>query len=164
MLSTIQSFQLLTCLFLFKFVHPSISVFGIPDKISNNDNQFVAKGFLDFAARYRFKLTTSSPHYPRHHGFIKRQGQTIKNVFNRCGEDVSGPGLALLQLRATPPDSRMPSLGKLPPSRQLKTTHPSIIRPGPNSEVVRASLQSRHDYSMYDAHAKELPHSCPPSL
>ena len=78
-------------------VSSSISVFGIPDEIiSDCGSQFVAKDYQDFAARYGFKLTTSSPHYPRGHGFIKRQVQTIKNVFNRCGEDGSDANLALL--------------------------------------------------------------------
>ena len=80
----------------------SISVFGIPDEIiSDNGSQFVAKEYHDFAARHGFKLTTSSPHYPRGHGFIKRQVQTIKNVFNRCAEDGTVANLALLQLRTT---------------------------------------------------------------
>ena len=136
----------------------SISVFGIPSEmIKDNGSQFVAREYHDFAARYGFKLTTSCPHYPRGHGFIKRQEQTKKNVFIRCAQDGIDANLALLQLRTTPLDSRTPSPGDLIQNRQLKTPLPSITRPAPNNEAVRASLQSRQDYIRYDAHAMELP-------
>ena len=111
--------------------------------------------------RYGFKITTSSPHCPRGHGFTNRQVQTIQNVFNRCAEDGTDANLALLQLRATPLYSRTPSPGELLQNRQLKTTLLTIIRFALNSEAIRASLQSRQDYSRYDAHAKELPQLLP---
>ena len=92
----------------------SFSVFGIPEEIiSDNGSQFSAKEYQDFAARYGFRITTSSPHYPRGHGFIECQVQTIKHIFAKCAEDGSDPHLALLQLRATPLDCRTPSPGEL---------------------------------------------------
>ena len=143
----------------------SFSVFGIPEEIiSDNGSQFSAKEYHDFATRYGFRITTSSPHYPRGHGFIERQVQTIKHIFAKCAEDGSDPHLALLQLRATPLDCRTPSPGELLQNRQLRTTLPAIIRPPPNSEAVRASLQSRQDFSKYDAHTKELPRLLPKQL
>ena len=143
----------------------SFSVFGIPEEIiSDNGSQFSAKEYHDFATRYGFRITTSSPHYPRGHGFIEHQVQTIKHIFAKCAEDGSDPNLALLQLRATPLDCRTPSPGELLQNRQLRTTLPAIIRPPPNSEAVRASLQSRQDFSKYDAHTKELPRLLPKQL
>ena len=54
----------------------SFSVFGIPEEIiSDNGSQFSAKEYQDFAARYGFKITTSSPHYPRGHGFINTRSR-----------------------------------------------------------------------------------------
>ena len=61
-------------------------------------------------------------------------------------------------------DFRTPSTGKLLQNRQLRTTLPAIIRPPPNSEAVWASLQSRQDFSKYDAHTKELPKLLPKQL
>ena len=73
-----------------------------------------------------------------------------------CAKDGSDPYLALLQLRSTPLDSMTPSPGELLQNRQLRTTLPVIIRPPPNSEAVRAALQSRQVYTNHDADAKEL--------
>ena len=48
------------------------SVFSIPEEIiPDNGSQFTAKEYQNFAARYGFRITTSSPHYPRGHGFIE---------------------------------------------------------------------------------------------
>ena len=133
------------------------SEYGIPEEVrSDNGPQFTAREYHDFAAQYGFRLTTSSPYYPKGHGFIERQGQTIKNLLSKCAKDGSDPYLALLQLRSTPLDSRTPSPGELLHNRKLRTTLPVIIRPPPNSEAVRAALQSRQVYTNHDAHAKEL--------
>ena len=143
----------------------SFSVFGIPEEIiSDNGSQFTAKEYQDFAARYGSRITTSSPHHPRGHGFIECQVQTIKHIFTKCAEDGSDPHLALLQLRTTPLDCRTPSLSELLQNRQLRTTLPAIIRPPANSETVQASLQSRQDFSKYDAHTKGLPRLLPKQL
>ena len=117
--------------------------------------------YQDFAAKYGFKLPTSSPYYPKGHGLIERQVQTIKSLMNKCDGDVTYHSLALLQLRATPKDSRLPSPGKLLQNRQMKTALPAIIRPPANNESIRASLQSKQGYTYHDAHAKELPQLLP---
>ena len=46
--------------------------YGIPeDVISDNGSQFTSQEYQLFAASYGFKLTTSSPHYPRGHGYVE---------------------------------------------------------------------------------------------
>ena len=133
------------------------SEYGIPEEvISDNGPQFTAREYQDFAAQYGFRLTTSSPYYSKGHGFIERQVQTIKNLLSKCAKDGSDPYLALLQLRSTPLDSRIPSPDELLQNRQLRTTLPVIIRPPSNSEAVTAALQSRQVYTNHDANAKEL--------
>ena len=133
------------------------SEFGIPEEvISDNGKQFTGRKYQDFAAKYGFKLTTSSPYYPKGHGFIERQVQTINNLLNKCDGDGRDHYVALLQLRPTPIDSSLPSPERLLEIRQLKTTLPAIIRPPANNESIRASLQSRQGYTNHDAHAKEL--------
>ena len=132
------------------------SDFGIPEEIiCDNGPQFTSREYQDFAAKYGFKLTTSSPFYPKGHGYIERQIQSIKNLLKKCDEDKSDPHLALLQLRTIPIDNRTPSPSQLLQNRQLRTTLPAIIRPPPDSEQVRASLQSRQVFNHHDAHAKE---------
>lgn len=56
---------------------------------------------------------TSSPHYPRCNRFVERQIQTVKTTIKkakRANEDVE---LALLFLRETPIDHKLPSLAEL---------------------------------------------------
>ena len=132
------------------------SDFGIPEEIiCDNGPQFTSREYQDFAAKYGSKLTTSSPFYPKGHGYIERQIQSIKNLLKKCDEDKSDPHLALLQLRTTPNDNRTPSPSQLLQNRQLRMTLPAIIRPPPDSEQVRASLQSRQVFNHHDAHTKE---------
>ena len=131
--------------------------YGIPeDVISDNGSQFTSQEYQLFAASYGFKLTTSSPHYPRGHGFVEQQVQTIKKLLTKCIQDGSDPFLALLQLRTTPIDSRTPSPSELLQNRKLCTTLLVNIRPPPNNEAIRASLQSMQRFSHHDAHAKEM--------
>ena len=131
--------------------------FGIPEEvIIDNGPQSLAREYQDFAAQNGFRLTTSSPYYPKGHGFIERQVQTIKNLLSNYSKDGSDPHLALLQLSSTPLDSRTPSPGELLQNRQLGTTLPVIIRPSAISEAVRATLHSRQVYSNHDSYAKEL--------
>ena len=117
--------------------------------------------YQDFAAKYGFKLTTSGQYHSKGHGFIESQVQTIKNLLNKCDGDGTDCYLALLQLKATPIDSRLPSPGELLQSRQLKTTLSAIIRPPANNESIRAYLQSRQHYTNHNAHAKQLPQLLP---
>ena len=111
------------------------SEFGIAEEvISDNGKQFTGREYQDLAAKYGLKLTTCSPYYPKGHGFIERQVQTIKNLLNKCDGDGTDHYLALLQLKATLIYSRLPSPGELLQSRQLKSIPPNIIRPPGNNE------------------------------
>ena len=110
---------------------------------------------------YGFKLTTSSAYYPKGHGFIERQVQTIKNLLNKCDKGGSDQYLALCQLKSTPLDSKTPSPAELLHNRKLRTTLLGIIKPSADSEEVRASLQVRQVVTHHDAHAKELPQLLP---
>ena len=138
------------------------SDFGIPEEIiCDNGPQLTSREYQDFAAKYGFKLTTSTPFYTKGHGYIERQIQTIKNLLKKCDEDKSDPHLALLQLRTTPIDNRTPSPSQLLQNRQLRTTLPAIIRPPPDSEQVRESLQSRQVLTTMMLMPKGKPSSYP---
>ena len=132
--------------------------FCIPEEvISDNGQQSTGKECLDFATKYGFKLTTSSAYYLKDHKPIERQVQTIKQLLSKCDGNSTDHYLALLQLTATPIDSRLPSPSELLQNRQLKTTLPAIIRPPAKNEAIWESLQSRQVYTKHDVHAKELP-------
>ena len=72
------------------------SVLGTQEEIiSDNATNFTSRDYKEFATNWGFILTTSSPHYPKGHGFIERQVQTIKKLFARCDEDNANYYLAL---------------------------------------------------------------------
>ncbi|XP_029648387.1 uncharacterized protein K02A2.6-like [Octopus sinensis] len=76
---------------------------GIPEQIiCDNGTQFTSQEFKKLADEYGFNITTSSPHYPKGHGFIERQVQTVKRTLVKCRETKEDPHMALLSLRATP--------------------------------------------------------------
>ena len=52
---------------------------GIPEElISDNGPQYSSQDFEDFAKRYGFQHTTSSPHYPQGNGLAERTVKTMK--------------------------------------------------------------------------------------
>ena len=131
--------------------------YGITEYIiSDNGSQFTSQEYQLFAPSYGFKLTTSSPHYPRGHGFVHQEVQTIKKLLTKCSQDGSDPFLALLQLRTTPIDNKTPSPSGLLQNRKLHTTLSVNIRPPPNSEAIRPSPQVMQRFSHHDTHAKEM--------
>ena len=73
-------------------------------------------------------MTTGSSHYPRGHGFIERQVQIIKKLFNRCDEDSVNHQMALQELRTTLLDSNTPSPAGFLYGRQIK----QLCQPSPN--------------------------------
>ena len=113
------------------------TVLGTTEEIiCYNGTQFTSKEYKEYVDKCRFTMTISSPHYPRGHGFIKRQSKIIKKLFKSCGQ---------LPLAVT----HHPQAEFLN-GRWMKTTLPATIKPPQNSEAVRASLQSRQDLSTYD--------------
>ena len=94
---------------------------GIPRSLQcDNGTQFTSGEFEQLG----FEIVTSSPHYPRGHGFVERQVQTIKKTILKCRETKEDIDLALLALRTTPLSSNIPSPAELLNSRMLKSTLP----------------------------------------
>ena len=105
-----------------------------------------------------FSHVTSSPHYPRSNGFIERMIQTVKNTLKKAKASGIDPNMALLCIRATPIDSRIPSPAELLYGRKMKDNLPTRIRNNsPGRDDVNHCMQLRqqsqkyhHDKSAHD--------------
>ena len=133
---------------------------GIPESLQcDNGTQFTSSEFQQLANHYGFDIVTSSPHYPRGHGFVERQVQTVKKTILKCKETKEDTDLALLALRTTPLSYNIPSQVELLNGRVFKSTLPGKIQPSKNQEEIRNWLKARQDSqcSSYNRHTKELP-------
>ena len=71
----------------------NFSWFGIPDIFhSDNGPQISSDALEQFAKSYNFKLTTSSPYYPKGNGLVERMVKTVRNLMKKV-KDIN---LALL--------------------------------------------------------------------
>ena len=74
------------------------AIHGIPDLImSDNGPQYSADSFREFATKYGFVHTTSSPRYPQANGKIERAVRTAKSILRKNEEFFT----ALLTYRST---------------------------------------------------------------
>ena len=100
---------------------------GIPQIVrTDNGPKFNSKEFSEFSSVYGFKHVTSSPHYPRSNGFIESQVKIVKRTLEKVAKDNGDPYLALLYLRSTPVDSKLPSPAQLLQRRSFMDTLPKI--------------------------------------
>ncbi|KAI8490629.1 hypothetical protein Bbelb_318970 [Branchiostoma belcheri] len=133
---------------------------GIPDKvICDNGTQFTSQEFRQAAEEYGFRITTSSPYYPKGHGFIERQVQTVKKTLTKSLETGEDPNLALLTLRTTPLRTDTKSPAELLNGRRYKTRLPTKVHPPADQEEVMGKLTAAQEKSkkQYDRQAQRLP-------
>ena len=90
------------------------------DVISDNGPQFSSQSFTEFARRYDFQHTTSSPLYAQGNGQAERTVQTVKRLLR----DSTDPYIALLTYRSTPFPWCMRSPAELLMGRQLRANIP----------------------------------------
>jgi transposase InsO family protein len=94
---------------------------GIPETVtSDNGPQFSSQSFADYARRYDFQHTTTSPLYAQSNGQAERTVQTVKRLL----EDSTDPYLALLTYRSTPFPWCMRSPAELLMGRRLRANIP----------------------------------------
>ena len=101
---------------------------GIP-KVLHSDNgpQYASAQFADFCIAWGTSHKTSSPHYPQCNGFAEACVKSAKHALQWAKYSGAIPHLALLALRATPIDSKLPSPAELLYQCQLRTTIPAKI-------------------------------------
>ena len=126
--------------------------------ICDNGTQFTSAQFQDLSKRYGFRIVTSSPFYPKGHGFIERQAQTVKKILLKCKEAGTDPSLALLSLRSTPLSATFRSPAELLNGRMFKTALPVKIHPPVDQHETRdlLSTHQRKQVNLYNRESKEL--------
>ena len=103
---------------------------------------------------------TSSPTYPRSNGFVERQIQTVKHVMKKARQSGQDLDLALLCLRTTPIDSKLPSPAELLNGRKAQSMLlTKIVDTHQDHDEMRERLQERQNKMTYqhDQHARDLP-------
>ncbi|XP_031549328.1 uncharacterized protein K02A2.6-like [Actinia tenebrosa] len=137
---------------------------GVP-KIVRSDNgpHYSSASFHEFAKEYGFEHITSSPHYPQSNGFIENQVKTVKAVLHKTARTNEDPYMALLCLRSTPIDSKLPSPSELLLGRKLQDNLPRSITRNQNNEEIIERLKKRQELQKhyYDRNTKTIPDLLP---
>ena len=117
---------------------------GIPKVVrSDNGPHYSGQAFQDFARELGFQHVTSSPHYPRSNGFIESQVKSVKAALRKAKTTHSDPDMALLCLRTTPIDHKLPSPAELLLGRAIQDNLPRKIPRDALNEVVTPRLEER---------------------
>ena len=121
---------------------------GRPDLIlTDNGPQYTGQAFKAFTETWGITHVTSSPHYVRSNGLAERYVRYIKATLKKS----SDMQLALLNIRATPVDAKLPSPAEMLLGRPLATLLQSRSEPG--MENHRDRMQERQT-EMKDQHDK----------
>ena len=101
---------------------------GIPKVLcSDNGPQYASAQFTDFCISFGITHETSSMHYPQSNEFAKACIKSVKHALQQAKYSSADPHLALLELQATPMDTKLPSPAELLYQHQLRTTIPAKI-------------------------------------
>lgn len=133
---------------------------GIPVNVrSDNGPHYTGNAFKQFSHEYGFNHITSSPHYARSNGFIESQVKLVKRTIKKAKLDGKDPNKALLNLRTTPIDNKLPSPAELLLGRQIQDNLPRRLPRSNDSEDVHNNLSRRQmDQKFYhDRNVRDLP-------
>ncbi|XP_033119234.1 uncharacterized protein LOC117118675 [Anneissia japonica] len=101
--------------------------------------------------KWGIKQTTSSPRYPRSNGLAERMVQTVKATLKKCIANNDDINLALLHIRATTTDCKLPSPAEMLFGRPIRTNlpsyHPTNAPPENHERLLERSdkMKSNHD-------------------
>ena len=133
---------------------------GIPDVLrSDNGPQYASVQFANFCTSWGISHQTSSLHYPQSNGFAKACVKSAKHALQRAKYSGADPHLALLALRATPINSKLPSPAELLYQCRLRTTIPAkICNSDPSAMQVCEQIDTHSDAAkaQADKHSKSL--------
>ena len=138
------------------------AMFGRPDEIMTDGGpQYTGKQFKEFTKSWGICHTTSSPHYTTSNGFIERHVRHIKHIIRKTIRNVEDTQLTLLNLRATPIDTGLPSPAEMIFGRPIATLLPQRGMPAPIERErlaqQQANMKNHHDQSSRQVDLPPLP-------
>ena len=124
--------------------------------ISDNGPQFSSKEYKEFARKWEFQHTTSSPYHPEENGKAEQTIQTIKSLMKKAARDEEDPYLALLNFRAYPCPDGPPAPTQALMNRTLRTRLPRMKKETFQLEksILEKQLKQKQ---WYDQETKLLP-------
>ncbi len=135
-----------------RIIATTFSMFGIPKEIvSDNGPQYTGQAFQEMCNDWGITHTTSSPRFPQSNGLAERTVRTVKAIIKKCAQSKQDLQIAMLNLRATPIDAKLPSPAELLFGRRIRTVLPSHQMPTETTEVHekleerRERMKTNHD-------------------
>ena len=133
---------------------------GIPEELVCDNVPFSSYEFREYAKKWGFVVTTSSPTYPQSNGLSERMVQTMKSLIRKAEMDGRDPYLALLEYRNSPVAGMPFSPAQMLMSRLLRSKIPSaskllspkVVKP---ENQLRRNKESQVRY--YNRGSKTLP-------
>lgn len=123
------------------------SQFGIPNTIiSDNGPCFIGQPYQTLMKQHGIKHVTSSPHYPKSHGFIERLVSTAKALIKKNPNKMES---SLLQYRTSPIGNNLPSPGELLFNRKIQGNLPIHTKGFQNDEVREKLLKNQQKSIKY---------------
>ena len=120
---------------------------GIPEVLcSDNGPQYASAQFSDFCISWSISHKTSSLYYPQSNGFIEACIKSVKHALQWAKYSSADPHLALLALRATPIDTKLPSPAELLYQCRLRTT---IL-----AKICNSDPSAPHIHEQIDTHSE----------
>lgn len=139
------------------------AIFGKPQTVySDNGPQFAGEAFKKFTADWGINHVTISPTYSQSNGFIERQIGHIKPLITKAMRNNEDIQLLLLNLRATPIDSKLPSPAELLLGEPIATLLPS--RHSVGREFDRDALHERREKMLREDREKGEKRQLPPLI
>ena len=136
----------------------TFSMLGVPREIISDNGPQYQREYNEFCESWGILHTTSSPRHPQSNGFIERQIRYIKPIIKKCLATGGDVDLALLNVRATPLDTTLPSPAELMFGRPISTTLPSRSEKTQTDKYHEHMRQTSDNQKRYaDNHTKLLP-------
>ncbi len=117
------------------------ALFGRPDEImTDNEPPYSGQPFKWFVDALGIKHVTSSPHYAQSNGFIEKRVRNLKPIVKKALRNGSDIRLALLNLRTSSVDTKLPF-----PGATRSRSDPRLPVHRERMEERRVATKRRHD-------------------